>query len=186
MNKMPNIIKLSLVGLICVSLSGCATMPKGFLKMSEKSMENRQLQMRQYDTKDDQKILSAVTGVLQDLSFTLDNSEKTLGFIAASKQADAIDGGQIAAALAIDVAGALLGASPGCTSQCDKEQKVKASIITQPSKDGSKIVVRVTFQRMVWNMNNQISRIETIIEPKIYETFYEKLSKAIFLEAEKI
>lgn len=186
MKRLYACIKFPLVGLLCVFISGCATMPKGFLKMSEKSLENRQLQMRQYETKDEGKILSAVTGVLQDLGFTLDDSEKAIGFIAASKQADATDGGQIAAALAVDVAAALLGASTGCTAQCDKAQKVKASVITQPSQDGNKIVVRVTFQRIVWNMNNQVSKIETIIEPAIYQKFYESLSKAIFLEAEKI
>ena len=69
---------------------------------------------------------------------------------------------------------------------CDKEQKVRASVIVQPSLNGSKTGVRVTFQRIVWNMSNQISRVETIIDPQIYEKFYVALSKAIFLEAEKI
>ena len=33
---------------------------------------------------------------------------------------------------------------------------------------------------------DQVSRIETITDPKIYEKFYDSLSKAIFLETEKI
>jgi len=63
---------------------------------------------------------------------------------------------------------------------------IKASVITQPSLDGNKMVVRVTFQRIVWNMSNIISRIETVNEPTIYQKFYDSLSKAIFLEAEQI
>jgi len=81
---------------------------------------------------------------------------------------------------------ALAGAHSNNMAGCDKEQKVKASVITKPSLDGSKTVVRVTFQRIVWNMQNQISRIETIKDPEVYLKFYTSLSKAIFLEAQKI
>ncbi|MCK4824979.1 hypothetical protein KA005_55025, partial [bacterium] len=81
---------------------------------------------------------------------------------------------------------ALGGSYSNNTALCDKEQKVKASVVVKPSLDGSKIVVRVTFQRIVWNMQNNISKVETINEPEIYEKFYSGLSKAIFLEAHKI
>lgn len=166
---------------LCLSLVGCASIPKGFLKPSEGYLEKRQLQMRQYDTTDEKQIITAVAGVLQDLGFTLDESETEVGLVAASKKADAKSKGQIAGAVIFDV---LFGSNT--TSQCDKEQKVKASVIAKPSLDGKQTVVRVTFQRVVWNMNNQISRVETISDPEIYQKFYEGLSKAIFLEAQKI
>lgn len=176
-------IKVFSVGILCLGIIGCATIPKGFLKPSEKSLENRQLQMRQYDTKDETKIITSVAGVVQDLGFTLDNSETDLGLVVASKKADATSGGQIAGAILLT---ALSRGQNNYVAMCDKEQKVRASVIVQPSLDGNRIVVRVTFQRIVWNMSNQISKVETIIEPQIYEKFYTALSKAIFLEAEKI
>jgi hypothetical protein len=71
-------------------------------------------------------------------------------------------------------------------SRCDKSQVIKASVITKPSLDGKKTVVRVTFQRIVWNMANQINRVESIKDPIMYQKFYEALSKAIFLEAQQI
>jgi hypothetical protein len=37
-------------------------MPKGFLKPSENYLAHRQLQMRQYDTKDEKKIITSVAG----------------------------------------------------------------------------------------------------------------------------
>lgn len=177
-----------LLGVVLCSLLlvGCATVPKGFLKPSEKSLESRQLQMRQYETKDEEKIITSVAGVLQDLGFTLDESETGVGLVSASKKADATNAGQITAAIALDVLAAVCGTYSNSSSQCDKAQVVKASVVTQPSLDGTKTVVRVTFQRIVWNMNNQISRVETINEPQIYQTFYEALSKAVFLEAEQI
>ncbi|MFA4981959.1 MAG: hypothetical protein WC592_05765 [Candidatus Omnitrophota bacterium] len=191
MKKPSNGPKIFLVIFLCLGIFGCATMPKGFLKPSEQSLKDRQLQMRQYETKDQEKIVTSVAGVLQDLGFTLDNSETELGFVAASKRADATSGGQIAAAVMADtlgIAAALIGAPcyTNAVSRCDKEQMVKASVITQPALDGNKTVVRVTFQRIVWNMANLISKIETVKEPTIYQKFYDSLSKAIFLEAEQI
>jgi len=186
MKRLGTFLKILLVAFLCLGIAGCVTIPKGFLKPSEQSLKNRQIQMRQYETKDDKKIITSVAGVLQDLGFTLDDSETEAGFVAASKKADAKNAGQISAAVALDVASALFGVYSRSTAACDKDQMVKASVITQPSLDGNKTVVRVTFQRIIWNMSNQISRIETVKEPEIYQKFYEGLSKAIFLEAEQI
>jgi len=170
----------------CLGLFGCASVPKGFLKMGEQSLEKRQLQMRQYDTTNEEQILASVAGILQDLNFTLDDTETALGFVSASKKADAVNGGQMTLAVLSDILGALGGGYSNNVSKCDKEQKIKASVIVKPSLEGKKIVVRVTFQRIVWNMSGQISRVETIVDPEIYQKFYEGLSKAIFLEAQQI
>ena len=182
MKRISGIAKLPLVLILCFFVAGCATaVPKGFLKPSEEHLERRQLQMRHYDTTDEEKILASVAGVLQDLGFTLDASETEVGFVAASKKADATSGGQIATAILFD---AFFGSNT--MSQCDKSQVVKASVITSLSLEGNRMVVRVTFQRIVWNMMNQISRVETVTETEIYQSFYDSLSKSIFLEAHKI
>ncbi len=185
--KVTNLAKQVLACFLCMTLVGCvASGPKGFLRPDEDYLEDRQLQMRQYDTGDQQKIIASVAGVLQDLGFTIDDSETELGLVTASKSADATDAGQIAGAVVLDVLCALGGTYSNNTAYCDKEQKVRVSVITKPSLDGSKTVVRVTFQRIVWNMQNQVSKIETIEDPEIYEKFYSGLSKAIFLEAQQI
>lgn len=186
MEKKSRFFLLVAIVLLCLGLVGCETIPKGFLKPSEAFLENRQLQIRQYDTTNQEQIMSSVAGVLQDLGFTLDNSETKLGFVAASKKADATSGGQMAGAFFLDMLAALGGGRGTAMQNCDKEQVVKACVITKPSLGEGKSVVRVTFQRIVWNMNNQISKVETINDPEIYQKFYESLSKAIFLEAQKI
>jgi hypothetical protein len=191
MKKVKHLLKTGCIVLLCLAVAGCATIPKGFLKPEKDALQLRQLETRQYDTKDDEKIIKAVAGLLQDLGFTLDSSETKLGFVAASKKADATNGGQIAGAVALDVLGvaACLFGVPAYTnaySRCEKAQLVKASVIVQPSLDGSKMVVRATFQRLVWNMTDKLSKIETISEPQIYKKFYDGLSKAIFLEAQQI
>ena len=53
-------------------LAGCQTMPVDVLKLGPDVLAKRQLQTRQFDTKDEEKILSACAGVLQDLGFTVD------------------------------------------------------------------------------------------------------------------
>jgi len=186
MKKQITSFKFVLILFMCIGLAGCASTPKGFLKPHEDYLKHRQLQIRLYDTTNDVEIITAVAGVLQDLGFTLSESETELGFIAASKQADAKHAGQITGAVMVDVLAALCGSYSNATAQCDKNQVVKASVIVMPSQSGDKTVVRVTFQRIVWNMSNQVSRVESIKLPEIYQKFFEALSKAIFLEAHQI
>ena len=186
MNRMLPFSKLSICLFLCFALVGCASVPKGFLKPSEGYLERRQLQMRQYDTKDEKKIITAVAGVLQDLGFILDESESKLGLVVASKKADATSGGQVVGAAIVDVLGLLFGGYSNASAKVDAVQHVKAAVITKHSLDGNKIVVRVTFQRIVWNVNKQINKVESINEPEVYQKFYESLSEAIFLEAHKI
>jgi hypothetical protein len=142
--------------------------------------------MRQYDTTNEEQIITAVAGVLQDLGFTLDDSETDVGFVAASKKADATSAGQVVGAALFDTLGILFGTYSNISATVDATQQIKASVITKPSLEGNKIVVRVNFQRIVWTREGKISRIETIKDPEIYQKFHEDLSKAVFLEAQKI
>ena len=61
---------------------------------------------------------------------------------------------------------------------------MKASVVTRPVKGG--IVVRVTFQRIVINENNAVSKLESLKDPKQYQEFFSKLSKSLFLTANEI
>lgn len=54
------------------------------------------------------------------------------------------------------------------------------------SRDFGATRVRVTFQRVVVNTQGQVSRMEALQTPELYQEFYEKLSKSVFLEANDI
>ena len=77
----------------------------------------------------------------------------------------------------------------GVATPVDKQQLIRASVVTRPvqidetDKAKCQTAVRVTFQRIVTNTQNQVTRRECIIEEKIYQEFFEKLSKSVFLEA---
>ena len=145
--------------------------------MNPQTVEDRQLQTRRFDTMDEAEILSASAALLQDLGFGIDESETKLGLIAASKERDATDAGQIMGA-------AVMAALFGVATSIDDYQKIRASIVTRPV--AGRIHVRVTFQRAVWDTDGRLSRLERLDEPEMYEGFFEKLSKAVFLEAHEI
>jgi len=180
-NILSLILRPALIALTTISLVGCqSTIPKEALQLSAKSLENRRMQTRNFDTTDESSILSASAAVLQDLGFNIDESETKLGLIVGSKTRDATEAGQIAVAIGM---AALFGAQV----HIDKIQKLRASIVTSPSLANDKQTnIRVTFQRIVWNDQNIISRSEALNEPKFYQGFFEKLSKSLFLEAHKI
>ena len=54
------------------------------------------------------------------------------------------------------------------------------------AKPSGQYTVRVTFQRIILNTANQVTRAEQINEPEYYKIFFEKLSKSVFLEAHEI
>jgi hypothetical protein len=159
---------------------GCAPkIPPEALVWSQETLKERQLQTRRFDTNDEELILQAVAGLLQDLGFNIDESETKLGIIVASKDRDATDGGQVALAVVVAILGG--GAMP-----IDSNQKLRASVVTFPTSEGKAINVRVTFQRVVWNTQGQVSKSEALKDPESYKEFFTKLSKSVFLEAHEI
>ncbi len=164
-----------------VLIAGCEqTIPKDALQLSPESLAQRQAQTRRFDTADEAMLLSASAAVLQDLGFNLDESETELGLVVASKDRDATETGQIIGSI-------LIAALTGASVPIDKIQKIRASLVTRPfGESGDKTAVRVTFQRVVWNTAGQVSKSEALTEPELYQEFFSKLSKSIFLEAHEI
>ena len=70
----------------------------------------------------------------------------------------------------------------------DDYQKLWASIVIRPtSEDDDKThYVRVTFQRIVWDTEGEIDRMQSLSEPEMYQKFFDLLSKSVFLEGQKI
>jgi hypothetical protein len=168
------------VFLLVAFLTGCTSIPEDAFKLSTTSLEDRQLQSRRFDTLDNGLLLSSGASVLQDLGYSIDESNVDLGVLSASKQADAKDAGQIAGAIAL----ALL---TGSVSPTDDEQKIRICLVIQESLDDPDAsVARITIQRIIWNTQGKVARVESINSPDIYQAFFEKLSKATFLEANQI
>ncbi|MDF2094949.1 hypothetical protein [Aquibaculum arenosum] len=153
--------------------------PKEALQLSRESLEQREMQTRRFETTDETLLLSASAGVLQDLGYSIDNSDTDAGLIFATKDRDATEAGQVAGAILV---AALFGAMPAV----DNNQKIRVSLVTRPIEQKAATAVRVTFQRMVWNTHGQLSKIEGLEEPELYQQFFEKLSQSVFLTAHEI
>jgi hypothetical protein len=173
------ILSIIVMFLVCFSIISCAgRIPKDALMLSPESLADRQLETRVFDTKDEKMLLSASAALLQDLGFQLDESEVPLGVIVASRDRDVTDAGQVAGAVAMAVLF-------GVNTPVDKNQKVIASLTTKPI-DNKRTAVRIVFQHMVWNTQNQLVKNESIKDVAIYQDFFSKLSKSVFLEAQGI
>lgn len=168
-------------------LSGCVTMsPKAFL-VSPEQLARRSIETRKYEGISEQDLISASANVLQDMGYTLDNSETKLGLLSASKQRDATNAGQIVGAIFLALMGG--GATP-----IDKDQTIKVSLIVRPqlNPENSSVdsstnshLVRITFQRLVRRTDNSVFA-ENLTDQELFSGFFEKLSKSVFFEGQKI
>lgn len=175
------VLAVSVFGLALCMLVGCGGMPEDAMQVNAESLHKRQAQTRKYDTLDETEILSASMAVLQDMGFIISETDSKLGMVVGSKTRETDNKGQ---QFAIVMLRALAGDTR--TDGIDAEHEIRVSIVTLPDKNSKNTAVRVTFQRKVWDMEGTLHKMETISEPELYTGFFEKLSKSIFLEANKV
>ena len=176
---------LPLLAIVVIVLTSCGSIPKDAFKLTPELLQKRELKTRKYEGISEVDILSASAGVLQDLGFNLDESETKLGLIVGSKERDATEIGQEVwwwtKVLLTYGYSWLLG------DETDDYQKFKASVVIRPISDNDTThYVSVTFQRIVWDTADKISKQETLDKPEIYREFFDRLSKSVFLEGQKI
>lgn len=178
--RIDRFLALTLSMVIAVLAVGCVPMvPPDALSLQPEALSLRRLQTRRFDTSDEKELLRASLGVLQDLGFEIDESESKLGILVASKDRDATDPAQITGRIMV---GVFMGTND---IPVDRNQKIRASLVTRViANDAS--TVRITFQRTVWNDRGDISRAESLTSPELYQEFFSKLSKSLFLEAHGI
>ena len=177
--------------LLAAMLAGCIQIPRppDPFRLTAGDARLRSLQTRYFETGDEQMMLSAVTGLLQDTGFNLDESEADLGVLVASKERDAeIEVSALETLeMALDIAAFFLTDDDDYDydpEPVDDRQRFRASVVTRPiGDDGERIAVRVTFQRTVWNTEGDITANHSVIDPEQYKKFFAMLSTAVFLEA---
>jgi hypothetical protein len=183
--------RIFLVAPVVLMLGACATVPDDAFRLTESALEMRALQTREYEGVTDIEILSASSAVLQDLGYAIDEVERELGVLSASKRADAKDTAEIAGKIALDLADCLLTFFIGCEDdsyQSSKDvQDIKVTLVVLPdlSNDDAHSV-RLTVQRVVWARSGQLYDQETINDAEVYQAFFDKLSNSVFLEKEGV
>lgn len=176
---MNRIKHLSLLLFLSLLIS-CGSIPTDAFRLSVTPMEDRKIQTRRFETTNRRLLLRASAGVLQDMGYSIDESNAKLGVLTASKRVDATEGTQIAVAV-------FVGLLTGTVMPIDTVQKLRLTLVINSSLDDeSASLTRMTLQRVIWNSDNQVSKAETILSPEIYQHFFAKLSKSTFLEANEI
>ncbi len=183
---------LLLMGLL-ILLQGCVrqTQPAELFQLTPESSANRAMQTRFFDTGNDQELLSASAAALQDLGFQVEESVREVGFLRAAKERSAREYGQYRNRFFL-----WLLSLGHVVIPIDLHQKIAASIVTRPLNEAhSRHEVRIIFYRAVWKGDGQADRnyippgeqkMEMIRDPEIYQQFFAKLSKAVFLEPHSI
>ena len=184
--------------LLTVALSmltaGCIpppTQPSELFQLSPESTANRSMQTRLFETANDKELLSASAAALQDLGFQVEESVREVGFLRAAKERSAREYGQYLNRFFV-----WLLSLGHLIIPVDLHQKIAASIVTRPvNEDSSRQEVRIMFYRVLWKGEGQADRsiippgeqkMEMIRDPEIYQQFFAKLSKAVFLEPHSI
>jgi hypothetical protein len=157
-------------------------------ELSPESPQHRAAETRYFETRDATELLSASAAVLQDLGFHIEESVRDLGFLRAGKERSAREYGQQIGRVVMLVLSLGKFMSP-----IDLHQKIAASLVARPVDEaGTRHEVRIVFYRVVWQGDGQsndnymppgMQRMEMVRDPAIYQQFFAKLSKAVFLEA---
>lgn len=164
--------------LVALMMLACQkSVPREALMFTPESLADRQLQTRIFETNHEGKLLEASAAVLQDLGFTIDESEVKCGVIVCSKDRNVTE--------FYDVGLSIIASLFFIDYEYAVRQKVLASLVTRPLEE-DRIAVRITFQHLVWDTKKELIKNERVNEPEIYQEFFSKLSKSVFLTAHEI
>lgn len=172
--------------LLAVGLAGCATqkIPEDALRLPESSLEVRSVQSRRFAAESETDILVASVGVLQDMEFNIDEVEKSLGVLSASKVADADSKMEQAGLLMLEVVCTVGGTSCGALDSASDEQKIFVTLVVLPTlASDDDFVARITIQRLVFDKQERIKLREQIDDPETYQEIFAQLGKSIALRA---
>lgn len=177
--------RLSMIAaLAAVTLTaGCVTIPPDAFRVTESTLQQRQVETRVFRDAKEEQLLAAASNVLQDMGYQLEDAEVELGVLTASKERSAVNAGQV-------VGMVLLAALGGGSTPIDKDQTIRVAVVSKPLyvdgvRSESDFAVRATFQRVVRRTDGQ-KRVETLGDEELYTGFFAQLSKSVFIEAQEI
>ena len=169
---MAKTIKLILLVLVAAGLSGCVW---GSSAPPKTQLEIREFQTRAYDTKDQKLVMKAVLAVLQDDGYAIKNADKDLGFVSATKEVD------------------LGGSAPlwvwGMSSSKDNARWKKLRVLDATvniTEAGAQTRVRLSLQQKTLDNLGGVMEAGAVNDPKVYQDFFVKVDKGLFLQKENL
>jgi hypothetical protein len=177
-------LRCAIPGLLLIPLlliAGCASTAPNLFTRSEGASAQHALQSRQFETPDEERILTVCAVLLQDMGFQIDEAASALGVLSASKLRDAnrLTPGERFGVSVVQL-GLLVGVYTAplalflMDANKEKPVKIEVGITTRKtSRDGGYVSISVAFKE------NDVH----ITDPAVYQAFFDQLSKALFVEA---
>lgn len=169
------------LGLFSTMLLGCGPS----IRPAEIKTEQTQLQIREYQTRTFEAnhmkiIMKASLNVLQDEGFTIDTANNDLGLLKGTKrETHVVEGGTPLNMLPV------VGWFTEPYYKYDVPRTLEGTVnISEVRKNGFK--VRVSFIENSMNLESKSMRNKTVENEKIYQDFFNKLDKAVFLQKENL
>jgi hypothetical protein len=156
-------------GLSLLLLAGCSPVPR---EAPLSQLQVREIQTREFETDDVKLVLKGMMNVLQDDGFIIKNAVSDLGLLTAEKDVDVSSRSEIFFAI--------------CVKEGRWKQHAILEISANVSLYGNRTKVRVNFQRKIFDNMGAVVSVEQDLNPETYQSFFARVSKAIFFEEEKI
>ena len=166
---------------VAVLFAGCVNQ-QNLYTLDKDYLERRNIETRVFDTQNEKELLTASAQVLQDLGYSIKESDVNLGMITAEKNSDVTTKTGKVALKTISI---LSMAVDGSETTYEDVQKFYVNIVTTPTKEKT-IKVRVLFTRKSWDNKGNLFKVEKITDTKTYQQFFDKLSQSVFLTANGI
>ena len=151
---------------------GCINAP---IKPQRTPLEIREMQTRQFHTRDERLVMKAVLNVLQDEGFVVKNAVTDLGLITAVKEIDRAQNGN-------DIFFNSLFMGPD--ARWEKVETLEAT--ANVSVLGPETKVRVSFQRKVIDNHGNVVNVEELDDPEFYQRFLNDVDHGVFIQQQGI
>ena len=186
--------------LLAIALGHCAegalaeqTKPLGMeplFQLNPTSAADLHAQSRSFATADRARVLNASASVLQDMGFKVTGGEWEFGVLVGEKMAEVSSAGAVhaTAEAALVVTTVLLSLLSGQDMVTDLPeqvaQRIHVSLLVSDERSGS-TGVRISIDRdMIYDHGGSIPDHTEL--PLVYEEFFERLSRSIFFEGERL
>lgn len=167
--------RIVLLLLLIIMIGMPATAKKEIPKKTQ--LEVRQMQTREYETKDKAMVMKAMLNVLQDDGFIIYNANPLLGYIYSEKEFDN-------SSSSTDIAKEF-----GLSSSNLRWGGVTAIVVDSNANVtdfGNFVRVRMSFKIKLHNVYGSVISVTNVDSPEYYKLFFEKVNKAIFIQKQKI
>jgi hypothetical protein len=170
---------------VVLLLAGCApTMPKSALRLPESTLELRSIQSRSFEAESEAAILAATVAAMQDMEYNIDTVQIDLGVITASKTTDASSNSAEVGYTMLEILCAASGTyCPTSDKKPDKFTTTITMVVLPSLARRGEFTARITLHYVTLNIQGQVIQQESIVKAETYQQVFERLSNAIFIQA---